>query len=533
MKKVLNIVIFLLIISILFVGYLVYKNVYIGSFSVVNSDISIYVGEEANIEVTYTGKKKITYTYTVSENKLIKLEDNKITGLAKGTIDVTVKANEINQEQVVHVTINNIDVTSVKFTKKKYDLYPNDHTKLSYQILPSNATIKSVYFTTSKDGVVEINGNGDVTALTVGSVTVTIHADNNKTDTCEINIINPHIALTSIELKDSYTVEVGKKITLNPVLKPDNADDKTLIWSTSDKTIATVTNGVVTGIKAGTATIKVTNSIKEVTKEVKVKVVLPNQKIHFIKQTISSDAILLESGNHYAMVDTGYNECSKYTLNYLNKEKVTKLDFILITHAHNDHIGCGTAILNSNIKVDRIYIKTYLAGSKQYTTFLNTASKKNVPVTYIEKSFKDGSEIKLGNMSIKLYNTVQRMDKAPYKGGNENYNSVTQLVTVNNIKTFLTADSYSGSILQEAVNKIGKVDVMKVPHHGYRTCAMNSNRAKQLSPKHIIVTNSSAVSGKGFCLDDFDRSKPIYFVNNQNNGVVVDYTNNKVVISTN
>lgn len=64
------------------------------------------------------------------------------------------------------------------------------------------------------------------------------------------------MAVDSVTLnKTTASVQVGKTVTLTATVKPDNATDKTVTWSTSDKSVATVSKGKVTGVKAGTATI--------------------------------------------------------------------------------------------------------------------------------------------------------------------------------------------------------------------------------------------------------------------------------------
>ena len=63
--------------------------------------------------------------------------------------------------------------------------------------------------------------------------------------------------------------------------------------------------------------------------------------VHFIDLG-QSDSILLEYEGHYALIDGGYAETSDKLLDYLENESVEKLDLVVSTHMHGDHIGART-----------------------------------------------------------------------------------------------------------------------------------------------------------------------------------------------
>ena len=80
-------------------------------------------------------------------------------------------------------------------------------------------------------------------------------------------------------------------------------------------------------------------------------------KIHFLN-TIWSDAIVLEKNKHFAFVDTGSKFYYPMVKEYLNSLNVEKIDFIILTHFHNDHYGNAANII-SDYQVDKLYLKRY------------------------------------------------------------------------------------------------------------------------------------------------------------------------------
>ena len=117
---------------------------------------------------------------------------------------------------------------------------------------PDNATDKTVTWSTSDASVASVS-NGVVTAKKVGTATITAKAGD-KSATCAVTVAATPV--TSVTLnRTSATLKVNETVTLTATVKPDDATDKTVTWSTSDANVASVSNGVVTAKKVGTATI--------------------------------------------------------------------------------------------------------------------------------------------------------------------------------------------------------------------------------------------------------------------------------------
>lgn len=150
-------------------------------------------------------------------------------------------------------------VESVSLDANEVSLTVGETRTLVATVLPENATDKSVTWSSSDQTVATVDANGKVTAVKDGSATITVTTvDGSKTASCAVSV-SP-VTATGVEVTPaSIGIYVGETQTLTATVKPTNAANKTVTWSSSNTTIATVnSNGVVTGVKAGSVTITAT-----------------------------------------------------------------------------------------------------------------------------------------------------------------------------------------------------------------------------------------------------------------------------------
>ena len=123
---------------------------------------------------------------------------------------------------------------------------------LTATVKPDNATDKTVTWSSSNSSVATVDANGKVTAVAQGTAIVTAKAGD-KTATCTVIVMKTDIPVESITL-DKYYLELteGETGTITATVKPDNATNKTVTWSSSNPTIAAVDqNGIVTALQSG------------------------------------------------------------------------------------------------------------------------------------------------------------------------------------------------------------------------------------------------------------------------------------------
>lgn len=148
-----------------------------------------------------------------------------------------------------------VPVTSIKLDKSSVTLKKGETAKLVATVTPSDATNKSVTYTTSDKYVAKVSSDGTITAVGGGTATITAKAGG-KTATCKVTV---NVTQTGISASGntSKTVEVGKPLKLKVAKVPaDATDDYSVSWSVADSNIATVSsNGTLKGVAVGTTTV--------------------------------------------------------------------------------------------------------------------------------------------------------------------------------------------------------------------------------------------------------------------------------------
>ena len=222
------------------------------SISIDKTSVQLKVGETVTLSATVNPSNATykTVTWSSSDASIATVKDGCVTALKIGTATITAKAGD--KTASCTVTVAPTEVSSITLDKSSASLGVGETVTLSATVGPEDATDKTVTWTTS-DATVATVSNGVVTAKKIGTATITAKAGD-KTATCSISVVPTEVSSITLD-KSSASLEVGETVTLSATVGPDDATDKTVTWTTSDATVATVSNGVVTAKKIGTATI--------------------------------------------------------------------------------------------------------------------------------------------------------------------------------------------------------------------------------------------------------------------------------------
>ncbi len=172
--------------------------------------------------------------------------------------------------------IKTIPVSSLSVSQTSLTLVEGEEAHLTVTVSPADATDPSVVWRSSDPAVATVN-DGLVRAVAPGTATITVATlDGQQTASCAVTVNRQAVPVVSVSLdKTSLEMLVGDEVTLSATVAPADADIKTVSWSSDNTDVATVSDGKVTAVGAGEATITVTTTDGGKTATCAVKVTAP------------------------------------------------------------------------------------------------------------------------------------------------------------------------------------------------------------------------------------------------------------------
>ncbi|MBR4693820.1 MAG: MBL fold metallo-hydrolase [Bacilli bacterium] len=216
-------------------------------------------------------------------------------------------------------------------------------------------------------------------------------------------------------------------------------------------------------------------NIQDLFEEEKVEQVSsPDLKIYFF-DVGQAESILITNNGHNMIIDGGNNVDGSLLVKYLKEElKITKIDYIISTHPHEDHIG-GLDNIIKNFEIANLYMPDLTTTTKSFEDVIKAAEKKSLEVTIPEND--------------ETFTMEDLKFKVIYTGTNEedlNASSIILRMDYKDTSYLFTADT-TYDTEQLILDKDIDVDVLKVAHHGSKH-ASSLNFLKKATPKYAIIS---------------------------------------------
>ena len=253
MKKSLLLVIgTLFFLSLLSSCYKEPGDIAVASVKLSETMLNLHIGESAALTATVAPENATnkSLTWISSNTSVASVSNGVVVALNEGSSIIMATAENVTA--MCAVTVLDNPVTGITLDQTSASLKVNESITLTATVSPTNATDKTVTWSTSDESVATVS-NGVVIAVKTGTATVTAQAGDKKA-TCSITVEATPVTSVTLD-RTSASLNVNESITLTATVKPDDATDKTVTWTSSNENVATVTDGVVTALNIGTATV--------------------------------------------------------------------------------------------------------------------------------------------------------------------------------------------------------------------------------------------------------------------------------------
>lgn len=183
---------------------------------------------------------------------------------------------------------------------------------------------------------------------------------------------------------------------------------------------------------------------------------------------------------------TKENLASNIIINYLKKKNITKIDAVVLSHFHTDHINGINEKLLDEVKIEKVIYARPKEKQEEYDTLMSCINKRNISKIEVTK----GENIQIGNMNI--YFVSPDVNKKIEADDIANANSLVSFVTVKNKKILFMGDATKETeeyILNKNINDLNSIDFYQVGHHGSKT----SSKDEFISKLNI---NTAIISAK-------------------------------------
>ena len=226
---------------------------------------TVVLGNKLSVKAVTNSSASVKNIHYFSSNKSVATVDP-VTGVVsakkagKAIIYARAKDNTGKYDKCIITVVGKVDYVTASNVKYNLTLTKGSSYVLKPSVKVSGANVNTeVVYASSNKKIATVSSSGVIKAIAKGACKVSIIS---KADPTVRRIITVFVGtkISAVKLPSTSKVAIGSSITLKPTITPSTASYKTLVWKSSDTSIATVSSkGVVTGKKAGTVTITATS----------------------------------------------------------------------------------------------------------------------------------------------------------------------------------------------------------------------------------------------------------------------------------
>ena len=378
-----------------------------------NYNLSLFPSQTATLTTTVLPENASNKSliWTTTDPRVVTVDgDGKVTAVGPGSALVTASTQDgSGQSGSCTVTVRQ-PVEKVVMSQYNLSLFPSQTATLTTTVLPENASNKTLTWTSTDVSVATVDDNGKVTAVGVGSALVTASTQDGsgQSGSCTVTVKQP----VEKVVMSQYSMELSPlgTVTLTATVLPENASNKTLIWTTTDANVATVDAvGRVTAVGVGSALITASTqdgsgqsgSCRIIVKKPVEKIVLNTEELtlHLSDNYVMKATVLPEDASNKEFIWTSSNEAVA-TISQNGKITVHDAGTIKITALAQDGSGVtGSCVLTVSVEEGNPFydvakskwyykfaLRAYTEGlMKGAGTHTNTGTVKFIPEEYISR----------------------------------------------------------------------------------------------------------------------------------------------------
>lgn len=283
------------------------------------TSMSMVVGEEKVLTATVSPSEadNKTIIWSTSNADVASVIDGKVTAISEGSARISAIADDGGFKAQCTVTVDPciVAATGVSLSQSSATIEKGGTLSLVATVSPADATNSAVTWSSSAPNIAAVSKEGTVTAVAGGQAEILVKTDDGGfTAKCTIDVT---VALEGIALdQTSATMEVGDEMTLAVSYFPEDATSRTLVWTSSNEDVVSVTDGTIKALKQGTATVMAKSEDGKVSAQCEITVIT-------LGSDIKASALPLEMAGLYS------NGLNTLVLEFTLETEATALDYEL------------------------------------------------------------------------------------------------------------------------------------------------------------------------------------------------------------